>query len=279
MTFHDHFSAVSGSYAAFRPSYPEALLERLAALAPARRCAWDCATGSGQAARGLARFFEAVVGTDASPQQLAQAAAQPEPASSPAAGRLAWAVARAEAAPLRSRSVDLVTVAQAVHWFDLDRFWEEVRRVGVPGGAVAVWCYVRFTIDAGPLDRRLNAFYDDTVGPFWPAERSAVEDGYRDLPFPFDETPVPGLQLERPMTLEELGGYLRTWSSTQRYTAHHGRDPVPELLAAIAPDWGDPARSRPVHWPLHVRAGRLPAAGGRACRLPPSTGRGGTASR
>lgn len=248
--FPDYFSAVSGSYAAFRPSYPQALFARLATLAPARRQAWDCATGNGQAALGLTSFFERVAATDASAQQIAHA--QPH-------AKVAYALAQAEAVPFRDRSVDLITVAQAVHWFDLEGFWSEVRRVGAPGAAIAVWCYVRLTVDGGSIDREINAFYDNIVGPFWPAGRAAVEEGYRTLPFPFPEVRVDGLSLERAMSLRDLGGYLRTWSATQGYTAHHGHDPVHGLLHRLAVDWGEPDTARLVRWPLFVRAGHLPA--------------------
>ena len=245
MTFRDHFSGVSRSYAAFRPTYPDALFEGLAARSPGRRLAWDCATGSGQAATGLAPHFDRVLATDASLRQVSTAAAHP---------RVAYLAARAEATPIPDHSADLITVAQAVHWFDLDPFWREVRRVLVPRGVIAVWCYVRFRIEPA-VDDLVNAFYDHTVGPFWPAERSLVEEGYRTLQFPFEEFSFPDLFIERAMTLPELGGYLRTWSSTQRYTAARGTDPVVMLLRELAPAWGDPARSRAVRWPLHLRAG------------------------
>lgn len=246
--FHDHFSAVAGDYARHRPTYPAALFDWLAGLPAERRHAWDCGTGSGQAARELAVRFERVTATDASREQLAGAAPRPN---------VDYRLAQAEQSGLVDASVDLVTVAQAVHWFDLERFWPEVRRVLAPGGAVAVWCYVGVTL-APELDRVIDRYYRDVVGPYWPPERSAVEDGYRSLPFPFAEVAAPAFHIRQRWDLARFAGYLGTWSASRHWSdAHGGADPLAEIAADLAAAWGDPAEEREIAWPLGLRVGRV----------------------
>ena len=248
MSFADHFSGVSADYAAFRPRYPDALFAFLAAAAAAREAAWDCATGNGQAAVGLARHFASVIATDASEAQIAHATPHP---------RVTYRVAPAEASGLEDRSVDLVTAAQAVHWFDRPRFWAEARRVLRPGGGVvAVWTYWFFSI-APELDAIVQRFYKDTVGPFWPPERKLTEDRYRTIEFPFAEFAVPEFMIEQWLTLEDVAGYIRTWSATRAFVQRHRRDPVETLVAELAPVWGDPRTPRLTRWPVAVRAGRI----------------------
>jgi SAM-dependent methyltransferase len=247
VTFADHFSAAAAGYAAHRPRYPAALFAWLAAAAPARRHAWDCATGSGQAAVALAAHFAAVTATDASAAQLAHAAPHP---------RVAYAEARAEASGLAAGSADLVTVAQALHWFDRDAFYAEARRVLARGGVLAVWSYD----DAEPGDAAVaaafRAFVGPAIDPYWPRERGLVGLGYRELAFPFDEFAPPPLEMACDWTLAELLGYAGTWSAVAACRRATGRDPVPALGEALAPAWGDPARRVRVRWPLVVRAGR-----------------------
>jgi SAM-dependent methyltransferase len=247
VSFADHFSAVSAAYAAFRPTYPDALFDFLAGAAPARNAAWDCGTGSGQAAIGLARHFARVIATDASDAQIAQVAAHP---------KVTYRVARAEASGLQGGSIDLVTAAQAVHWFDRPRFWTEVRRVLRPGGVVAVWTYGLLEV-AAEIDAIVRRFYSETVGPYWPPERRLTEQRYRTIDFPFAEFAVPELMIEQQLTLEETAGYIRTWSATRGFVARHGRDPVDALVTELAPVWGDARMPRLARWPLAVRAGRM----------------------
>jgi len=247
MSFADHFSRVSAGYATFRPRYPDALFDLLAAVAPAREAAWDCGTGSGQAAVGLARYFARVIATDASEAQIAHATPHPG---------VTYRVAPAEHSGLEDRSVDLVTAAQAVHWFEGPQFWAEARRVLRPAGVIAVWTYWFFAITP-ELDAIVRRFYKDTVGPFWPPERQVVEDRYRTLDFPFAEFTVPGFAIEQQVTLEDVAGYIRTWSATRKYIEHHGRDPVDDLLVELGPVWGDPAALRLARWPIALRAGRI----------------------
>lgn len=245
--FSDHFAAVAAAYADFRPRYPAALLAWLAEHAPARTLAWDCATGSGQAARDLAPHFARVIATDASAAQIATAPAHPG---------VEYRLAPAEASGLADASIDLITVAQALHWFDLERFYAEARRVLKPGGLLAVWSYGVPRLPDATLDAPVQHFYWQIVGPYWPAERRHVENGYRDLPFPFAECPTPEWTLELAWTLPELFGYCRSWSATGRYSAAQGHDPVVELATMLEPLWGDPAQRQRIRWPLAVRVGR-----------------------
>ena len=243
--FRDHFSRDSSSYARFRPRYPAALFGWLAAHAPARRTAWDCATGNGQAATMLAAHFARVIATDASRLQLRAADSAP---------RVHYAAAVGEASPLAAGRVDLVTVAQALHWLDRPRFYREVSRVIVPGGVFAVWSYGLLR-SAPAIDAAIFRLYRDVLGGYWPPERSEVETGYRNIEIPIEEAPAPPFAIEAALTFPELVGYIGTWSAVGRYVAARGEDPMVPFAAELASLWGDPAASRPVVWPLSVRAG------------------------
>ena len=242
----DHFSTVAGAYARYRPGYPAELFDYLASLPAGRRLAWDCATGNGQAAVGLAPRFDQVVATDLSAAQIAHAAPHP---------RIAYRVAAAEAPGLAAGSVDLVTVAQALHWLDAGRFFAEAARVLALGGAVAVWCYNLLEVEP-----RINAvvgrFYAQVVGPYWAPERRLLEAGYRTIPFPFAELEPRRFAMRTEWRLAELMGYLGTWSATERYRQARGEDPRDRIAADLAAAWGDPETPRPVRWPLNLRVGR-----------------------
>lgn len=246
-SFADHFSAAATEYARFRPHYPPALFQWLAGIVRQRRVVWDCATGNGQAAVALAGHFETVVATDGSAAQLAAATRHP---------RVGYACATAERSCLRSASVDLVTVAQALHWFDLDGFYEEVDRVVVPGGAIAVWSYGPIMVDAR-VDRVVHELYRDTLGSWWPSERAHVDNGYRDLDFPFAPIESPLLAMRERWSLGALLGYIGTWSAVQRYRKAAGDDELRRFATRLGDAWGNPRRTRDVRWPLMIRAGRV----------------------
>jgi SAM-dependent methyltransferase len=247
MTFKDHFSGHAASYAAYRPGYPPALFAFLETLTPGRDLAWDCATGNGQAALSLAEVFAKVIATDASRRQLDNALPHP---------KVEYRVATAESSGLLDRSVDLLTVAQAVHWFDFDRFYAEARRVLRPGGAIAVWTYnlLRGTPAISALVDRLAR---EISGAYWPPERRWVDEEYRTLPFPFPEVPAPVFQHTESWDLERLVAYFRTWSANVRYQAATGKDPIAEIAPELAAAWGDPEETRTLTWPIYMRAGRL----------------------
>jgi SAM-dependent methyltransferase len=247
VSFKDHFSGHAGDYAQYRPGYPDGLFAHLASLAPTRDLAWDAGTGSGQAAVGLAAYFARVFATDASAQQVERA--QPHE-------RVTYAAEPAERTSLADGLVDLVTVAQALHWFDLDRFYNEVRRVLKPRGVLAAWCYGLNRI-AADIDPVVAHFYEDIVGPYWPPERRLIEERYATLPFPFEELTAPEMAMTTDWNLDEFLGYLATWSAVQRYRKEMGDDPLPALRARLLPVWGEAAQRRTVSWPVYLRIGRV----------------------
>jgi len=245
--FHDHFSDVAGRYADFRPHYPAELFEYLATLAPRNWLVWDCACGNGQATLGLARHFDRVMATDASQEQIASASAHPN---------VEYRVAPAEQSGLSDTSVGLITVAQALHWFDRDRFYVEAKRVLIPGGVLAAWAYGINEVEGAAVNELVQDFYANTVGPYWPPERKLVEEAYRTIPFPFAEITPPGFRMEARWTLEQLLGYFSTWSATNRFIKATGRNPLEALATALARAWGDGNSPRLVVWPLSLRLGR-----------------------
>jgi ubiquinone/menaquinone biosynthesis C-methylase UbiE len=249
----DHFKNVAHCYAQFRPRYPQCLFEILAREAPGLRQAWDCATGSGQAATALARIFEAVTATDASAAQLEQRET---------CERVTYRVAPAEASGLEPESVDLITVAQALHWFPLEAFFQECQRVLRPGGILAVWTYGLFSTN----DQRINQIiqgYCDAVAPYWPPQRALVDDGYRGIQLPFVELDpaelgsIP-LTIQEAWNLEQLKGYLRSWSASGYYVAAQARDPLDPLKADLDQAWGHAGEVKIISWPLTVRVARKP---------------------
>lgn len=245
--FKDHFSANSAGYADFRPRYPEALFAWLAGQCAGHSLAWDCATGSGQAAVALAGHFEWVIGTDASAAQIAHAQAHPG---------VEYRVAPAEASGLPDASVDLLTVAQAAHWFDLDAFYAEARRVLKPGGLIALWGYEKLRLEPA-LASVVGQFYHGELDGFWPPERRLVESGYRDLAFPFEELVAPELAMAADWTLDQLIGYFGTWSAVKNYRQARATDPLPPLRAALEALWGSPDTRKNIQWPLFLRVGRV----------------------
>jgi ubiquinone/menaquinone biosynthesis C-methylase UbiE len=244
MKFKDHFSKQAADYAKFRPRYPKEFFRWLGSIAPGTEVAWDCATGSGQAAVELAQVFQRVVATDASEKQIANAERHP---------RIEYRVATAEDCGIESASVDLVTVAQALHWFDLERFYAEVRHVLKPRGVIAATAYKLATVSP-PIDAVVNRYYSETVGKYWPAERVLVE-RFEELPFPFAGIKSPPFEMVAEWSVDQLLGYLRTWSATQRFIAAENRDPLGEVEAELRQFWGE--QSRKVVWPLTVRVGRV----------------------
>jgi SAM-dependent methyltransferase len=246
----DHFSRVAAEYAICRPSYPPELFSYLSAISLQHDLAWDCAAGSGQATLPLARFYHRVLGTDISPAMLARAPRHPA---------IEYRVSPAEDSGLDDGAVDLITVAQALHWLDLNLFYTEVGRVLRPGGVLSVWSYATLLLDDERIDAILSHFYNDVVGPYWPSERRHVEAGYRTLPFPYDRFTVPELNMQERWTLDQLVGYVATWSATQRFREVQKADPTVQLAEELIGAWGDPTSARWVRWPLSLGVGRKPS--------------------
>lgn len=247
----DLFSAVSAGYAAFRPRYPRQLFEFIASVAPRRDRAWDCGAGSGQATADLTEWFDHVVATDVSEEQIA---------AGPRREKIAWIVATAEAPPLRSGSIDAIVVAQALHWFDFERFFAAVRQVAARDAVLVAWTYEAGQMD-GEIGVALRRFTFETMGPYWPAQRRHVDEAYRTIPFPFERVPAPELRLEDRWPLERLAGFMRTWSAVARYRKTHiDDDPVATVERELGALWGDVATARPIVWPMVLMAGRVFAA-------------------
>ena len=252
MSFKDHFSKQAAGYAKFRPRYPQKLFDYLGSIAPSRQIAWDCGAGNGQAAIGLAAVFDRVIATDASEEQVANA--QPHKI-------VEYRVAPAENSGIELGTIDLILVAQALHWFDLDRFYAEARRVLKPDGILAASAYNLLHIERA-IDEIVNRYYHDVVGPFWPPERRLVEQ-FANLPFPFQEIDPPEFEMTAHWNLDHLLGYLRTWSSTQRFIAAKGEDPLEQITDDLRSTWGKPGQRQTVKWPLIMRIGRKPGSGSR----------------
>jgi SAM-dependent methyltransferase len=244
VTFKDHFSKQAAGYAKFRPRYPQELFDYLGSIAPTHQLAWDCGTGNGQAAIGLASVFDRVIAADASEKQIVNA--QPHE-------RVEYRVAPAENSGIDQAVVDLIMVAQALHWFDLDRFYAEIHRVLKPNGVLAASAYNLLHI-APAIDEVVNRYYYEVVGAYWPPERKLVEQ-FADLPFPFHEIRSPKFKMTAHWNLDHLIGYLRTWSSTQRFIAAKGGDPLEQITHELYRAWGTAEETRKVIWPLTVRIG------------------------
>src|SRR5882724_5564396 len=244
MSFKDHFSKQAADYAKFRPRYPRELFEYLGNIAPSRQLAWDCGTGNGQASAGLATAFDRVIATDASEKQIANA--QPHE-------RVEYRAAPAESSGIASETVDLIMVAQALHWFDLDRFYDEVRRVLKKNSVPAASAYNLLHVEPA-IDEVINRYYYEVVGPFWPQERKLVEK-FEELPLPFSEIQAPSFEMIAQWNLEHLLGYLRSWSATQRFMAAKGADPLEQITDELRCAWGNPQQARSVIWPLTLRVG------------------------
>ncbi|HRP07313.1 MAG TPA: class I SAM-dependent methyltransferase [Gemmatimonadales bacterium] len=213
-------------------------------MAPSREMAWDCACGSGQATEGLVEFFDNIIATDASAAQLTHAPAYP---------RVVWQVARAEESGLPDQSVDVVLIAQALHWFDVERFWAEVRRVVRPGGVVAALSYAYLHTGDRSLDALLRDFMAGPLGEFWPPERRHVDAGYGTLPFPFERLEPPAAAMTAVWDAGRVLGYMRSWSATRRAREVLGSDPVTAIEPELRERWG--TGEREVQWPLSILAG------------------------
>ncbi len=245
MAFADHFSKASDLYARARPTYPDALFDFIASQSPARDRAWDCATGGGQAAQGLARRFALVEATDASGEQIAHALRNP---------RVRYSVQPAEKTDFADDSFDAVCVAQALHWFELDRFYAEAARVLKPGGVFAAWGYAKQSVTP-EFDAAFAEHFLAPLRPYWPTQNAKLWAGYRDVAFPFDPIEAPAFAIEMRWSLAELVAYGGTWSATIRYIAEAAPDFLERVTHALASAWGGEER-RVVTLPLSLRCGR-----------------------
>ncbi len=243
----DNFSLQSVSYAQFRPGYPAALFEFLFANCPKFDHAWDCATGNGQIAVGLAERFKSVEATDISENQLKNATQKPN---------IHYKLGRAESPDFADHSFDLVTVGQAAHWFEFDQFYPEMRRVLKPGGLLALLGYNLLKVDE-PTDALINHFYSVTLQDCWDPERDLVEAAYTTIPFPFDEIAFPEMASEYAWTVDQLLGYLGTWSAVQHYIRKNGVHPIDAAFVARFKAVWPEGEVKTVRFPIFGRVARI----------------------
>jgi SAM-dependent methyltransferase len=249
--FEDHFSNHSEQYAQFRPKYPDEIYAYLASIAPGHSLAWDCGTGNGQAALGLAKYFDRVHATDASADQISLAYAHE---------KVEYHVESAEHVSLHDASVDLVTVAVAIHWFKFDEFYREARRVLKPEGILAAWTY-SFPEISPEMDQLVRQYYYEVVGEYWPERIHYLEEHYKTIPFPFEEIAFPAFVMKADWSLGQFAGFLDSWSATQRYKSQKGQHPLEIIWPKLSAAWGDGNEPRRIRWPLYFRIGRKESSG------------------
>lgn len=244
----DKFSAQPEVYKKFRPTYPKELYDEILKYVPDRELCWDCGTGNGQIAVELSKYFERVYATDLSPQQLEHAKQRQN---------IFYKSGRGEKTDFKDHIFDLVTVGQAIHWFDIETFNREVKRVAKKDGIIAVWGYSLLGVEEG-IDEKINEFYFETIGKYWNKERSLVDDRYETIPFGFEELPVrKDLAIRVTWDLNHLEGYLNSWSAVQNYLRETGMEsPVPHLIRALKTSW-DAGEFREVSFPIFLRVGRI----------------------
>jgi SAM-dependent methyltransferase len=252
MAYEDHFSGHAGAYARHRPRYPDELFAWLASVSPDRALAWDAGTGNGQVAVALAAHIDRVVATDASGDQLAHAVPHE---------RVEYRNEPSDHGSLTSGSVDLITAGAAAHWFELEGFYREVKRVGKKRAVIALFSYgPRDFADAFTLrfgDPILHRFQEDILAGYWPERIRYVHDRYATIPFAFDEITVPPFAMTAEWNLRELLAFLDTWSASQRYLQERGTHATDAIEPNLARVWGDPATRRHFECPLFIRAGRV----------------------
>jgi len=248
MKFKDHFSGHAQIYREARPSYPAEVFSWLTQQVEHHELAWDCGCGNGQASVAIAQHFSKVIATDPSTAQIANAQKHE---------RVEYRVEPAEQSSLKSGTVDLVTIAQALHWFDLERFYADVRRVARKGAVIAALTYADCQLNVPELDEIKQYLYVDILDAYWQPERRLVEQGYRTLPFPFAEITPPQFSMQTHWNAANFLGYLRSWSATQAYIKTHGVDPVSLVEADLLKAWGEHNTIRSVSWSLAIRVGRI----------------------
>jgi ubiquinone/menaquinone biosynthesis C-methylase UbiE len=243
------FSGEAPQYAHLRPTYPTELFDYLSVTVPSTRCAWDCATGNGQSAIHLVDYFDHVIATDESKEMIAQA---------PQHRRITYRVAKAKDSGLEDLSVDLVAVATAIHWFDLDRFYEEVKRVVRLGGVIAAWTYFVPVFD-NAIDDIIRRLVHDILGEYWDKRVHYAAEGLSTLPFPFEpmKEPVPSFESKMQWNMEDLLGYFETWSASEEYLKERGIHSTELIKNDLVAEWGPDNQTRELHFPLHLRIGHV----------------------
>jgi SAM-dependent methyltransferase len=246
--FKDNFSKQSDVYVKFRPTYPKELFDFLSGLTFEHKLAWDCGTGNGQSALKLADYYDKVYATDPSSEQIKNAIHN---------DKIVYKVESAETPYLiENHSVDLITVAQAIHWFDFEKFYTQVKRVLKTNGVIAVWAYGIPTIEQ-KLDIIIKDFHDNIVGEFWLPENKLIEKEYTTIPFPFDEIKTPDFFINKKVTISEILGHLRSWSATQKYIEKYNENPTENLSQKLQEHWENMDDEKEINWKLILKVGRM----------------------
>lgn len=241
----DNFSGQSANYNRYRPVYPQALYDFIFSQCSGFDSALDCATGNGQVAKVLSKRFREVSATDISQSQLAEAYQAPN---------IQYSVQRAEKTDFHDHTFDLITVGQAYHWFDLKAFGKEANRLLKPGGLITIWTYGLLRLD-DTLTPLLDSFYKDITAPYWDDERKWVDQGYRQMPFYFNETETDfDFQIHTEFTIDAFEGYLNTWSGIKHFISREGYNPVDSFIEEVRPHWKE--ASLQAHYPGFVRIGK-----------------------
>lgn len=242
-SFKDNFSKQSAVYSKYRPNYPDKLFEFLSEQTEEHELVWDCGTGNGQSALSLTNHYRRVIATDPSSAQIGNAVQHEG---------IEYRVEQAESSSLHNHSADLVTVSQALHWFDFEKFYTEVKRVLKPGGVYAAWCYGLPSV-CKEMDPVLFDFHNNIVGDFWQRENRMIEAEYESIPFPFDHVKTVHFEMDKTLSFQDLTGLLYTWSAVQRYIAKLGHDPVELMLPKLSAAWGSEVELRTFTWKISLK--------------------------
>ncbi len=242
--FKDYFSDSSAQYGQYRPQYPKGLFQYLASISPSGEKAWDCACGTGQSALGLKEYFKEVIATDASENQIIKAIKKPG---------ITYQISPAEKTQIANEEIDIITVAQALHWFDIESFFKEADRVLKKNGILAIWTYNLLEINE-TIDNIISELYNKTLRHYWPLERKMVENGYKEITFPFTSMSSPSFKMQAEWNLIQLIGYLETWSALKKYKKENQSNELTDIFAKIHKFWGNPDDKKKITWPLTVKS-------------------------
>jgi SAM-dependent methyltransferase len=248
MNYINHFGEQAADYLQFRPDYPDTLYAYLSSLVKEHDLVWDCGTGNGQAASNLAGYFKKVIGTDINQKQLDVAIKK---------DNIYYHCWPAEKTDIAGTTVDLITVAQALHWFNFDEFYREVLRVAKPNGIIAAWCYSLGRMNPEVNQVMDNLYYTILGDTYWPGERKYIDHAYRTIPFPFEVLLTPAFFIEKKMNFVQLVGYLNTWSACKEYQKRNQKNPLELIYATLQTAWGDRDMQHIMRWPIHLRVGRI----------------------
>jgi len=242
----DNFSNQAEQYAGFRPYYPKALYDFVFSHIKNFNTALDVATGNGQAASVLAEHFTKVFATDISQKQLDKAIQKEN---------IIYSIEAAEKFSFQNDYFDLITVAQAIHWFDFDKFYAEVKRTLKDDGLMVVIGYGLIRIN-NEVNAVIDHFYTNVIGSYWDKERKHVDEEYRTIPFPFIEIESPKLFIEYEWTLDHFVNYLGTWSAVQHFIKEHNSNPIDcDIMQSLQLVW-DATEKKKISFPLFIKAGR-----------------------